>query len=86
MEGFHFGHLIQAELKAQGRTVTWFAKAIHCDRTNVYKIFNNSHLDSELLFRISRVLGHNFMADAAKYLEESDQQPLKTVADLSTNM
>lgn len=71
MEDFHFGHLIQAELKAQGRTVTWFAKAIHCDRTNAYKIFNNSHIDSELLFRISRVLGHNFLLDAARYLDES---------------
>ena len=71
MEIFHFGHLIQAELKAQGRTVTWFAKAIHCDRTNVYKIFNNSHMDSDLLFRISRVLGHNFLTDAANYLDET---------------
>lgn len=70
MEEFHFGHLIQTELKAQGRTVTWFAKAIHCDRTNAYKIFNSSHLDSELLFRISRVLNHNFMQDAADHLKD----------------
>lgn len=73
MEGIHFGQLIQAELKAQGRTVTWFAKAIHCDRTNVYKIFGNSHIDSDLLFRISRVLGHNFWQDAADYLKENGQ-------------
>ena len=69
MEEFHIGKLIQAELKAQGRTVTWFAKHIHCDRTNAYKIFNNSHIDTELLFRISQVLGHNFMLDCAKYYE-----------------
>lgn len=68
MEGFHIGHLIQAELKAQGRTVTWFAKAIHCDRTNAYKIFSSSHLDTELLFRISQVLGHNFLQDAADFM------------------
>ena len=70
MENLHFGHLIQAELKAQGRTVTWFAKAIHCDRTNAYKIFNNSHIDTELLMRISRVLGHNFMQDGANHLKK----------------
>jgi len=70
MEGIHFGQLIQAELKAQGRTVTWFAKAIHCDRTNAYKIFNSNHLDSELICRISLVLGHNLMQDAADYVNE----------------
>ena len=71
MEAFHFGHLIQAELKAQGRTVTWFAKAIHCDRTNVYKIFRSSHIDTVLLVRISKELSHNFMSDAANYLDET---------------
>lgn len=70
MEDFHFGQRIRAELKAQGRTVTWFAKAIHCDRTNAYKIFNSSHLDTELVFRISRVLGHNFLQDAANHFSQ----------------
>ena len=65
MGDIHFGHMIQAELKRQGRTVTWFARAIHCDRTNAYKIFANSHIDTELLLRISRVLDHNFFQDAA---------------------
>ena len=73
MEDFHFGQLIKAEIKAQGRTVTWFAHAIHCDRTNVYKIFNCSHLDTELLFRISRVLNHNFLQDGADHLFEDAQ-------------
>ena len=76
MEEFHIGRLIQAELKAQGRTVIWFAKRIHCDRTNAYKIFNNSHIDSELLFRISHVLGHNFMMDCARYFDRITQPSL----------
>ena len=78
MEEFHIVKIIQAELKAQGRTVTWFAKHIHCDRTNAYKIFNNSHIDSELLFRISQVLGHNFMMDCARYYERLSQSSLPT--------
>ena len=28
-------------------------------------------MDSDLIFRISRVLGHNFMSDAANYLDET---------------
>jgi hypothetical protein len=72
---FHIGKLIQAEIKAQGRTVTWFAKAIHCDRTNAYKIFNSSHLDSELIWRISSVLGHNFFLDAGAHFDEMMRSP-----------
>lgn len=37
----HIGSLIEKKLREQGRTVTWFAAALHCDRTNVYKIFKN---------------------------------------------
>ena len=40
MESIHIGNMIKAELKAQGRTVTWFAKAINTTRTNVYKILD----------------------------------------------
>ena len=71
MENIHFGQLIQEELKAQGRTVTWFAKAIHCDRTNVYKIFSNNHIDTEMLSRISRVLGHDFFQAGSHFLVEN---------------
>ena len=74
MTSIHFGNLIRDELKAQGRTVTWFAKAIHCDRTNAYKIFNNSNIDTDLLFRISRVLGHDFFKDATAHLAEADAE------------
>lgn len=82
MEAFHIGKLIQAELKAQGRTVTWFAKHIHCDRTNAYKIFNNSHIDSELLFRISQVLDHNFMLDCAQYFDQQCESSRLAVTDV----
>ena len=84
MENFHFGQLIHDELKAQGRSITWFSEAIHCDRSNVYKIFRHSHLDTTLLFRISRALNHNFMQDAADYLKKNgiDNSQTKTPENL----
>ena len=63
MESLHIGKMISAELKAQGRTVTWFAKAIHTDRSNVYKIFSKESIDLKLLVRISKILHHNFLQD-----------------------
>ena len=56
----HIGRIIEAELHRQGRTVTWFAKNIYCNRANAYNIFSRPSLDTDLLLRISRVLNVNF--------------------------
>ena len=56
----HIGQLIQQQLKAQGRTVTWFAQQLNYDRSNVYKIFSKPHIDTDLLLSISKVLNYNF--------------------------
>ena len=56
----HIGQLIREELKQQGRTVTWLAKAINCDRTNIYNIFARESIDTSLLTRISKALNRNF--------------------------
>ena len=69
MESLHIGNMIRAELKAQGRTVTWFAKAIHTDRTNVYKILSKETIDLQLLIRISKLLHRDFLQDVSKAME-----------------
>ncbi len=56
----HIGHLIQAQLKADKRSVGWLAREIGCTRNNVYKIFNKASLDSDLVFRVSKAMQFNF--------------------------
>lgn len=56
----HIGMQIEQELRRQGRSVSWFARALYCDRTNVYKLFRKQSLDTELLLRISLVLSCDF--------------------------
>lgn len=58
----HIGKEIQDELCRQGRGVTWFARQLCCDRTNVYNIFKREGIDTILLQRISVVLNRNFFA------------------------
>lgn len=65
MDKVHIGELIKNELKHQDRGVTWFARQLHCDRTNIYSIFKRRSIDTELLTRISLILQHNFF----KYYE-----------------
>ena len=63
----HIGQIIEDELHSQERSITWFANKLFCDRTNVYKIFKRTSIDSDLLLRISHILNHNFFN---YYLEE----------------
>lgn len=56
----HIGHIIEDELRAQERSVSWFARKLCCDRSNVYKLFTKHSIDAELLLRISFILNYNF--------------------------
>ena len=61
----HIGSLIEQELRRQERSVTWLAAELHCDRTNVYKVFKRKSIDTRLLVDISVILQHNFFLDYA---------------------
>ena len=56
------GTVIQQELKSQERTVSWLARKLDCDRTNVYNIFRRQDIDTELLMRISVILHRDFFS------------------------
>ena len=62
----YIGSLIEQELRRQDRSVTWFAAELHCDRTNVYKVFKKKSIDTKLLEDISVILQHNFFLDYAE--------------------
>lgn len=59
-EMIHIGELIKAEVQRQGRSVSWLARELHCDRSNVYDIFKRQSIDTQQLLRISQLLGRNF--------------------------
>jgi hypothetical protein len=65
----HIGKLIEKEFKKQNRSVTWFARNLFCDRTNVYSIFRRESIDTELLKKVSVILEHNFFEDLCSECE-----------------
>lgn len=69
----HMGNLIQAEMDRQGRRAEWLAGKLYCDRTNVYKLYKRSHLDTDLLLRISQILHYDFFSAYSKTLVWNDQ-------------
>ena len=56
----HIGKLIRDIMRLQGRTPSWLARQLHCDRTNIYKIYNRASIDTDLLQRISKALSYDF--------------------------
>lgn len=68
----HIGARIREVLMQKSReyTVTWLAKQLNCHRVNIYDIFNRSTIDTELLRRISLVLGHDFFQDLSDDLKK----------------
>lgn len=68
----HIGKEIEAELRRQGRGVSWFAQQLHYDRTNVYNIFKREGIDTILLQRIGVVLNRNFFE---LYCQQQEDDP-----------
>ena len=66
---FHIGNLIKAELQRQGRTITWLAGEVHCTRENLYKVFRNPWISTDMLFKVSEALHHDFFMDCSKRLD-----------------
>ena len=65
MNDLRIGQRIHAELKQQGRTVTWLAQQLNMERTSLYYTFRQNSIDVTLLLRISAFIGHNFLQDVA---------------------
>lgn len=64
------GKLIREELQAQERSVSWFARKLHLDRSNVYRLFQRNSVDTALLSRISIILGKNFFEPLSENIKE----------------
>jgi len=66
----HIGEEIRQRLLAQEGSVTWLAKKINCDRSNLNKNLQCPHIHHGLLYRISVALGVDFFARYSQQLQE----------------
>ena len=63
----HIGKLIREELKRQGRSVSWLARNLNCSRQNVYRIFEQQWIYTDVLLRICDLLGYDFFRVYSEY-------------------
>lgn len=69
MSQIFIGKIIEEELRNQERSVVWLSRKLNCNRTNVYKIFNRTSIDTELLLKLSNILKRNFFESYTARLE-----------------
>ncbi|MCR5644536.1 MAG: XRE family transcriptional regulator [Prevotella sp.] len=62
----HIGTRIKQVLKEKHKPVTWLAKEINCERTNIYNVFSRKDISTGLLQRLSLVLEHDFFKELSQ--------------------
>lgn len=70
MQKVHVGNMIKAVMEEQGRNVSWLAQKLHCHRSNVYKIYEKADLNSDIIFKVSQILQHDFFTDLSETLKQ----------------
>jgi len=73
-EKVNIGQTIREEMERTGRTVTWLSKQLGTNRMACYRIFNSFSIDTQMLLRISVLLGRDFFtlySEALKQEKES---------------
>lgn len=53
----HIGKIIYNELHRQGLTNQWLADQMSMDRSTIQRLFNKPSIDTQQLFRLSKILG-----------------------------
>ena len=66
----HVGKRIREVLDEQGRSASWLARQIPCERTNVYNIFKRKDVSVGLLKNVSVILGHDFFKELSAELKK----------------
>jgi plasmid maintenance system antidote protein VapI len=64
------GEIILQKLEEKHRSITWLAKEIGCDKSNLCKILkNSSYIHYDLIYRISQALDEDFFAYGSQKLK-----------------
>ncbi len=68
----NIGEEIQKEMENQKIGATAMAKKIDTNRRHIYRIFAKNSIDTDLLFKVSKVLKHDFFKLYSDRLSENE--------------
>jgi len=70
----HIGKRIREVASERNVSAPELAEALFCNRKHIYKIFQKSNINTELLMNISEVLEYDFFAEYGKCLHFGDSR------------
>lgn len=65
----HIGDIIKSELQRQDLSISWLARQVHRDASNMNKMLQNPSIHTDLLIRISKALHHDFFTEIAQHCD-----------------
>ena len=72
----HVGEKVAIEMQNQNLHKTDFAKKVGTDRRNLYRILKKHSLETDILYRYSKELKHNFFRDLADEFDRNHTSAL----------
>ena len=66
----HIGHFVRESLHRSGHPNQWLADQLGIDRRTLQRLYNKPSIDTQLLFRISKVLGQNLFTPYSDALQD----------------
>ena len=73
-EKIHIGKLIQSKMEEEGRKARWLANKIHCDESNIYRIYQRPFINIEQLIQICIHLEINLFVHYSDYVYDQIQK------------
>ena len=81
----HIGQLVKSVFDNSHLSVSELARQLHCDRSNVYSIFQRRSVDVELLAKLSKILDYNFLEEAMLLYKLPTASASKLQLDITLN-
>ena len=66
------GKAIHEEMDKQSKGVSFMAKKLNTNRRRIYRIVAKNSIDTDLLFKVSKVLKHDFFKLYSDKLSENE--------------
>ncbi len=66
----HIGSIIKQRFEQRGCTISWLARQLNCDRSNIYDIFTRESIDTQRLRELCLALDYDFFKVLSDNLKE----------------
>ena len=71
----HYGQIVEYQVRKNGYSITDLATDLDVNRRSIYNYFQNQFLKSDIIFKIGRVIRHDFSKEFPEFFTSEDFTP-----------